>query len=134
MRRPRFRLGIRHLLIGVAIAAVGLSLLRATRERELEFVIRRDPAGGWPWERRAAVRVRLDPDRMRARHLSRDDVMRAFQETRMIDPAERAATPPGVVVDARLRRPDEYGNLILFVVPEGNVVRVKDVATVEADR
>lgn len=83
-----------------------------------------------PWDRGDAVRVRLDVDRLRAYDLSKEDVMRALTPSGVVDPRE-PLPPPGVVFDRHLSGPEGYENVILKANAEGDVVRLKDVATVE---
>jgi hypothetical protein len=82
-----------------------------------------------PWNRGDAVRVRLDPERLRACGLSKEDVMRALTPSRIVDPKE-PLPPPGVVFITH-PRPDQYENCIVKANAEGDIVRLKDVAKVE---
>jgi AcrB/AcrD/AcrF family len=133
MRRPELRLKIRHRVVSVAIAAVGLFLLRAICGMGEEVIIRQYSENWRPWNRGDTVRVRLDIDRLRAYDLSKDDVMKALGESRMVDPSEpkRVDPPPGVVFVTRLDKPDRYENIILKANAEGEIVRLRDVAKVE---
>jgi multidrug efflux pump subunit AcrB len=118
-------------LIGVAVAAVGLFLLRATWGTADEVILRQYSEDWRPWNRGHTLRVRLDIDRLRAYDLSKEDVMRALTPSRMVDPKEPPA-PPGVVFVTRVyKRLDQYENIILKANAEGDVVRLKDVAKVE---
>ena len=90
---------------------------------EMTFLIRD------PWNRGDAVRVRLDPERLRAYGLSKEDVMKALAPSGIVDPKE-PLPPPGVVFNALLR-PDQYENCIVKASAEGDIVRLKDVAKVE---
>lgn len=58
-----------------------------------------------------------------------------LEETRMIDPSEpkRVDPPPGVVFLTHLYRYGDYENIILSATPEGEIVRLKDVAKVEVE-
>jgi hypothetical protein len=80
-----------------------------------------------PWNRGDAVLVRLDIDRLRAHDLSKEDVMRAMTPSGLVGHKE---PPPGVVFNAAVR-PDQYEEVILKASPEGEIVRLKDVAKVE---
>jgi hypothetical protein len=82
-------------------------------------------------DRDEVVRVHLNPERIRKLGLSRDDVAKAFVESGVVGPGKRAEPPPGVVFVSHLLRPDQYRRLILKATPEGDVVRIEDVATVE---
>ena len=83
-----------------------------------------------PWNRGNAVQVRLDIDRLHAYGLSEADVMSALTTSGTVDPKE-PLPPPGVVFNRHLSRPDQYENVILKANPEGDIVRLKDVAKVE---
>jgi HAE1 family hydrophobic/amphiphilic exporter-1 len=131
MRRPDLRFDCRRLVIGVVIAAVGFFLLRAYWVIPEDVVVFRYSVVGWPLNRSDAVRVRLDFDRMRARGISRDDVMKALTPSGLIGPVE---PPPrhGVVIVTHIPRPDWCENIVLKANSEGEVVRLKDVAKVES--
>jgi len=120
-------------MIGVVVAAAGFTLVRATWDRADEFIVRQYSPDWRPWKRGEAIRVRLDLDRLRAFALSREDVMKAFAESRMIDPVQtkRADPPPGVVFVTRLARLDRNQNIILRANAQGEIIRLKDVAKVE---
>jgi hypothetical protein len=119
-------------MIGVAVAAVGLLVLRVSWGTAEVIVVRRYSKDWRPWNRGHEVRVRLDADRLRAYGLSKDDAMKALTPSRMVDPQE-PPPPPGVVfVTHRYGRPDQWENVILRVSPDGeSIVRIKDVAKVE---
>lgn len=136
MRRPDLCFRVRHLMIGVAVAAVGSFSLRTIWGRADEIIVRQYSEDWRPWKRGREFRVRLDLERLRAHDLSREDVMKALGESRMIDPSEpkRADPPPGVVFMTRYHRPDQYANIILKASPEGDIVRLKDVAKVGVGR
>ena len=130
MRPPDLRFKIRDLMIGVAVSAVGLFLLRATSGRADEFIIRQYSEDWRPWNRGAAVRVRLDIDRLRAYDLSKEDVMKAVTPSRMVDPKE-PGPPAGVVFFSRFCKPDQCDTIILRANAEGEIIRLKDVAKFE---
>lgn len=98
---------------------------------EVILQVRRYPEDRRPWDRVEAIRVRLDIDRLRAYGLSVDDVKRAFAESSVINSPRRADPPPGVVFVTRLYRPELFKNLIVRATAEGDIVRLKDVATIE---
>jgi AcrB/AcrD/AcrF family len=130
MRRTDLQFGIRHLMIGVAVAAIGLFIFRATWDKTDEVIIRQYSKDWRPWNRGDAVRVRLNIDRLGAYHLSKDDVMRALTPSGWVDP-KVPPPPPGVVFDARLCTPEQYEKVILKENADGEIIRLKDVAKVE---
>jgi Cu/Ag efflux pump CusA len=89
------------------------------------------------------MRAVLSPDRMRACNLSDDDVMKALRESRL----NNNGSPPDIgfatdqtsmtVVEhvltwrARYNKPAQYANIILKANPDGEILRLKDVAKVE---
>lgn len=119
-------------MIGVAVAAVGLFLLRATLGRSGEILVREYSEDWRPWNRSRALRVRLDVGRLRAHSLSKDDVIKALTPSGIVD-SRRPDPPPGVVFMTRYDRPDRCENIVLKASPEGEVVRLKDVAKVDPD-
>ncbi len=104
------------------------------KESKPTFQIRQYPKDGHRWDRGDAVLVWLDSDRLRAYQLSIEDVMKALQESSVVGRPRRVDSPAGVVFVTRLYRPEQYGKLILKANAEGEVVRLKDVAKVEAGR
>jgi hypothetical protein len=91
--------------------------------------------------RHSALRIRLNPDSMRAHDLSSEDFMKAFSESRMIRPAERLDEAMGktwqskayeLIHIGRYNKPEQYGNIVLKVSPDGELLlRLKDVGRVE---
>jgi multidrug efflux pump subunit AcrB len=98
---------------------------------EMTFQLRQYPEERHLWNCGAAIRVRPDIDRLRAYDLSRDDVMKAFGESTIFGSPRRGDPPPGVVFVRRLGTPDQYENVIVKASPDGEIVRIKDVAEVE---
>src|SRR6202522_1124529 len=87
-----------------------------------------------------AMRVWLDPDRMRAYNLSSEDVMKAVQEQSMIGSPGRLGQATGKTSQSkeyvltyvgRYNKPDQYENIILKANPNGEILRLKDVGEVE---
>jgi hydrophobic/amphiphilic exporter-1 (mainly G- bacteria), HAE1 family len=87
-----------------------------------------------------AMRVWLNPDRMRAYNLSSDDVMKAVQEQSMIGSPGRLGQATGKTSQSkeyvltyvgRYNKPDQYNNIILKANPNGEILRIKDVGEVE---
>jgi hypothetical protein len=86
------------------------------------------------------MRAILSLDRMRSYNLSDDDVMKALGEQRWGSPAdlgnwmdETSMTVVKHVLTwrARYNKPERYANIILKANPEGEILRLKDVAKVE---
>src|SRR5579883_1076914 len=86
-----------------------------------------------------AMRVWLNPDRMRAYHLSADDVMKALSEQSIIGSPGRLGQATGKTSQSkeyvltyigRFNKPEQYGNIILRANPNGEILRLKDVAEV----
>src|SRR5258707_3210667 len=85
-------------------------------------------------QKRYAVRVRMRPDALAARNLTMDDVATALK-------AANANTPVGTLEGQRqtltiqankqLTRAAEFSKLIITTLPNGNTVRLEDVADVE---
>src|SRR6476620_10007082 len=87
-----------------------------------------------------AMRVWLKPDRMRAYNLSTEDVMKALAEQSVIGSPGRLGQATGKTSQSReyvltyvgrYNKPDQYANIILKANPEGEILRLKDVAEVE---
>jgi AcrB/AcrD/AcrF family len=96
--------------------------------------IRQYPKDGHPWNRGVAILVRLDIERLRNYGLSREDVKKALCESSVVGPGRRVKPPPEVVFVTRLYGPKQYENVIVIANAEGDVVRLKDIAKVEAAR
>jgi HAE1 family hydrophobic/amphiphilic exporter-1 len=87
-----------------------------------------------------AMRVWLKPDRMRAYKLNSDDVMKALAEQSVIGSPGRLGQATGKTSQSReyvltyvgrYNKPEQYANIILKSNPEGEILRLKDVADVE---
>jgi hydrophobic/amphiphilic exporter-1 (mainly G- bacteria), HAE1 family len=87
-----------------------------------------------------AMRVWLKPDRMRAYRVSSDDVMKALAEQSIIGSPGRLGQATGKVSQSReyvltyigrYNKPEQYANIILRANPNGEILRLKDVADVE---
>lgn len=90
--------------------------------------------------RQYAMRVWLNPDRMRAYNISSDEVMKALDEQSIIgspgrlgraDSKESQAIEYVLTYQGRYNDPMQYKNVILRANPNGEVLRLKDVAEVE---
>jgi HAE1 family hydrophobic/amphiphilic exporter-1 len=87
-----------------------------------------------------AMRVWLDPDRMRAYSVSSEDVMKALGEQSIIGSPGRLGQATGKTSQSkeyvltyigRFNEADQYKNIILKATPNGEILRLKDVAEVE---
>ncbi len=87
-----------------------------------------------------AMRVWLNLDRMRAYNVSADDVMKAVAEQSVIGSPGRLGQATGKTSQTveyvltwvgRYNKPEQYENIILKANPEGEILRLKDVAKVE---
>lgn len=88
-----------------------------------------------------SMRIWLDPDAMRIRNLSAQQVYAAIQAQNMEVSAGNVGQPFGrsgnnafqytLNVKGRLTTPDEFGEIILRVENDGQILRLKDVARVE---
>jgi HAE1 family hydrophobic/amphiphilic exporter-1 len=90
--------------------------------------------------RQYAMRVWLNIDRMRAYNVSSDDVMDALGDQSMIGSPGRLGQATGKTSQTleyvltwvgRYNKPEQYENIILKANPDGEVLRIKDVAKVE---
>jgi len=87
-----------------------------------------------------AMRVWLDPDRMRAYNVSAEDVMKALSEQSMIGSPGRLGQATGVTSQSkeyvltyigRFNKPEQYASIVLKANPDGEILRLGDVARVE---
>src|SRR3954468_12983427 len=87
-----------------------------------------------------AMRVWLNPERMRAYKLSAEDVMKALAEQSIIGSPGRLGQATGKTSQSkeyvltyvgRYNKPEQYGNIILRANPEGEILRLRDVGEVE---
>ncbi|MCB0645596.1 MAG: efflux RND transporter permease subunit [Saprospiraceae bacterium] len=90
--------------------------------------------------RQYAMRVWLNPDRMRAYNVSTDEVMEALQEQSIVGSPGRLGQATGkrsqsleyvLTYAGRFNSPEQYENVILRANPEGEILRLKDVAEIE---
>jgi len=90
--------------------------------------------------RQYAMRVWLNPDRMRAYSVSTEDVMKAIDEQSVIGRPGRLGQASGkqsqaleyvLTYEGRYNKPEQYESIILRANKEGENLRLKDVATVE---
>jgi hydrophobic/amphiphilic exporter-1 (mainly G- bacteria), HAE1 family len=87
-----------------------------------------------------AMRVWLNPERMRAYNLSSEDVMKALSEQSMIGSPGRLGQATGKTSQSkeyvltyigRFNKPEQYADIILKANSEGEILRLKDVGDVE---
>ncbi|HMS03139.1 MAG TPA: efflux RND transporter permease subunit, partial [Gemmatimonadaceae bacterium] len=89
--------------------------------------------------RQYAMRVWLNPDRMRAYDISTEQVMEALAEQSVIGSPGRLGLATGktsqsleyvLTYPGRYNTPEQYGDIILRATDEGELLRLKDVARV----
>jgi len=90
--------------------------------------------------RQYAMRIWLKPDRMRAYNISTEDVMKALSEQSVIGSPGRIGRSDGMRSEAleyvltyigRYNKPDQYENVIVRANPDGEILRLKDIASVQ---
>ncbi len=87
-----------------------------------------------------AMRVWLNPERMRAYKISTEEVMKALAEQSVIGSPGRLGQATGKTSQSkeyvltyigRYNKSEQYANIILKANPEGEILRLKDIAEVE---
>ena len=87
-----------------------------------------------------ALRVWIDPDKLRGLSLNAADVTKAIQKQNAqiasgavgAQPSpERHAVNYPIVVKGQMRAPEEFGSIVLRANPDGSTVRLRDVARIE---
>ncbi|HYC86931.1 MAG TPA: efflux RND transporter permease subunit, partial [Chryseosolibacter sp.] len=90
--------------------------------------------------RQFAMRIWLKPDRMRAYNISTEEVMKAMEEQSVIGRPGRLGQASGktpqslefvLTYKGRFNKPEEYGDIIVKANPDGEILKLKDVADVE---
>lgn len=90
--------------------------------------------------RQYAMRVWLNPDRMRAYNVSTDEVMKSIDEQSVIGRPGRLGQATGktaqsleytLTYQGRYNTPEQYENIIIRANADGEVLRLKDIAEVE---
>ncbi|HEX2571855.1 MAG TPA: efflux RND transporter permease subunit [Polyangia bacterium] len=90
--------------------------------------------------RQYAMRVWLKPDRMRAYNISTEEVLKAIDEQSVIGRPGRTGLSSGkqaqaleyvLIYQGRYNTPEQYADIILRARPNGEILRLKDVGTVE---
>lgn len=83
-----------------------------------------------------AMRIWLNPERMRAYDVSVEDVMKALAEQSIIGSPGRLGQATGMTSQSkeyvltyvgRYNEPEQYANIILKATPDGEILRLKDV-------
>jgi hydrophobic/amphiphilic exporter-1 (mainly G- bacteria), HAE1 family len=89
-----------------------------------------------------AMRVWLDPDRMRAYSVSTKDVMEAISKQSVVGHPGRIGSSSGKAAQSleytltykgRYNQPEQYENIVLRANPNGEILYLKDVAKIELD-
>lgn len=87
-----------------------------------------------------AMRVWLNPERMRAYSISTDEVMEAMEEQSIIGRPGRIGQASGKTAQSleytlsykgRFNKPEEYENIIVRANADGEILKLKDIAEVE---
>lgn len=87
-----------------------------------------------------AMRIWLNPDRMRAYNISVDEVMKALGEQSIVGRPGRIGQSSGIQAQSleyvltykgRFSEPEEYENVIIRANPEGESVKLKDIGKAE---
>jgi HAE1 family hydrophobic/amphiphilic exporter-1 len=90
--------------------------------------------------RQFAMRVWLDPDRMRAYNIGAEEIMKAIDEQSVIGSPGRIGRADSkrsqsieyvLTYPGRYNEPSQYENIIIRANPNGEILRLKDVAKVE---
>ncbi len=90
-----------------------------------------------------AMRIWLNPDRMRAYKISTEDVMKAVSEQSMIGSPGRLGQATGIESQSqeyvltyvgRFNKAEQYGNIILRANPNGEILRLKDICVPPKDQ
>lgn len=90
--------------------------------------------------RRYAMRIWLNPDRMRAYSISAEEVMKALEEQSIIGRPGRLGRSSGIAAQSleyvltykgRYNQPEQYEDIIVRANSEGESIHLKDIAKVE---
>jgi hydrophobic/amphiphilic exporter-1 (mainly G- bacteria), HAE1 family len=90
--------------------------------------------------RQYAMRIWLKLDRMRAYNVSTEEVMKAINEQSVIGRPGRLGQSSGktpqsleyvLIYKGRFNQPEEYDDIIIKATPDGEILKLKDVAEVE---
>src|SRR4051812_44233897 len=89
-----------------------------------------------------AMRIWLNPDRMRAHDISVGDVMKAVGEQSIIGSPGRLGQATGMTSQSkeyvltyigRFNKAEQYGNIILKALPNGEILRLRDICVPPKD-
>jgi len=92
--------------------------------------------------RNFAMRIWLNPERMRAYNVSVADVMEALAEQSIIGSPGRLGQATGMTSQSkeyvltyvgRFNKPEQYGNIVLKATPDGEILRLRDVCVPPRD-
>ncbi|SFN40785.1 efflux RND transporter permease subunit [Nitrosospira briensis] len=92
--------------------------------------------------RQYAMRIWMNPERMRAYSVSSEEVMKALATQSIIGRPGRLGQSTGMLAQSkeyvlvykgRFNKPEEYEDIILRAAPTGEILRLKDVAKVTLD-
>lgn len=87
-----------------------------------------------------AIRVWLKPDRMRAYNISAEEVLEAIDEQSVLGRPGRVGLSSGITAQSQeyvlsykgwYNKPEEYDNIIIRSNPEGENIKLRDIAEVE---
>lgn len=90
--------------------------------------------------RQYAMRIWLNPDRMRAYNVSTDEVMEAIGEQSVIGRPGRLGQATGIksqaleyvlIYEGRYNKPEQYEDIVIRALPNGESLHLKDLAKVE---
>ena len=88
-----------------------------------------------------AMRIWLKPDRMRAYNISTEEVLKAIDEQSVLGRPGRVGLSSGIKAQAQeyvlsykgwYNKPEEYEDIIIRANSEGEILKLKDIASVEA--
>lgn len=108
--------------------------------------LKRIPGMGIPrnlGNRSFAMRIWLNPERMRAYNISVEDVMEALAEQSIIGSPGRLGQATGMTSQSkeyvltyvgRYNKPEQYANIVLRAKPNGEILRLRDVCVPPQDR
>ncbi|MCA8950531.1 MAG: efflux RND transporter permease subunit, partial [Planctomycetes bacterium] len=108
--------------------------------------MKRIPGMGIPrnlGNRSFAMRIWLNPERMRAYNVSVEDVMEALAEQSIIGSPGRLGQATGMTSQSkeyvltyigRYNKPEQYANIVLKAKPNGEILRLRDVCVPPLDR
>src|SRR3954465_3058542 len=108
--------------------------------------IKRIQGMGLPWNlgnRSYAMRIGLNPERMRVYNISVEDVMKAVAEQSIIGSPGRLGQATGMTSQSkedvltyigRFNKPEQYGEIRLKAMPNGEILRLKDVCVPPKDQ